>query len=220
MGAEGCGSGSRGQSTFPWPDAVRYVVATVVTVLIVAVIANAIKVVLRPDSLRLWIVEGSVSSTRVPGKKAVTLGANLRAWNPSGRARMYFLDITAYIFDNKTLQATATPEEDCIILFHPTDIAVAQQSVVETITQVNGTNDESTMDPDYFDMLYEERGVIRDAAMRVVGTLVTEVRSGINRTRPGTTYYCWPLVLGGSPGDKASSSAGQDMRCTESADIQ
>ncbi|TVU30375.1 hypothetical protein EJB05_21991, partial [Eragrostis curvula] len=186
-----------GGSTFRWLDAARYAVAAVLTVLIVAVIVNAIKVVLRPDSLRLWVVEGAVSSTPLPPEEAVTLGLNLRAENPSGRVRMYLLNITAYLFNNKTVESTTEPADDCIIFFRPGDVAVAQQVAVDTITQVNGTNDDAVMDPFYFDILYAERSVIRDAAMRVEGTLVTEVRSGINRTRPGTTYYCWPLVVGG-----------------------
>lgn len=201
-------------TTFRWLDAARYAVATVVTVLIGVVIVHAIKVVLRPESLRLWVVQGSVYTTPASTEK-VTLSLNLRAENPSGRVRMYFFNITAYLFNNRTLETTTKPEEDCIILFYPANIAVAQQVSVDTITQVEGTSDPSVMDQFYFNKLYTERGIIRDAAIRVDGTLVTEVRSGFNKTRTGTTYYCWPLVIGGSPGDNKASNG--DLRCTESS---
>ncbi|CAD6341318.1 unnamed protein product [Miscanthus lutarioriparius] len=55
-----------------------------VTVLIVAVVVTSLKVVLRPESLRLSVVDGVVYSTPQPASEAVTLQLNLRAENPSG----------------------------------------------------------------------------------------------------------------------------------------
>nr|TKW19331.1 hypothetical protein SEVIR_4G013200v2 [Setaria viridis] len=174
-------------------------VAAVVTVLIITVIVVAIKVVLRPESLSLSVVGGVVSSTPQPAANIVHLGVKLRAENPSGRARMYFFNITAYLFDNKTVAAaTADPEEDCRILFTPDDVAVAQQMAVVSVSDVQGKDDPAVMDHFHFDMLYTKRQVITDVAMRVEGRLVTEVRSGINRTSQLVTYLCWPLVVGGS----------------------
>ena len=89
-------------SAFRCLDAARYTVAAVVTVLIVAVVVTSLKVVLRPQSLRLSVVDGAVYSTPHPASEAVTLQLNLRAENPSGRARMYFLNVTAYLFDGAT----------------------------------------------------------------------------------------------------------------------
>ena len=89
-------------SAFRCLDAARYTVAAVVTVLIIAVVVTSLKVVLRPESLRLSVVDGVVYSTPLPASEAVTLQLNLRAENPSGRARMYFLNVTAYLFDGAT----------------------------------------------------------------------------------------------------------------------
>ena len=195
-----------------WLDAVRYTVAAVVTVLIVTVIVVAIKVVLRPESLRLSVVGGFVSSTPRPGATAaVELNVKLQAENPSGRARIYFLNITAYLFDNKTLAAsTADPEQDCIINFGRPDFAVAQQMAVFFVMSVLGENETTIMDPNYFGMLYTKRRTISEVVMRVDGRLVTEVRSGANTTSHLATYYCWPLVVGE---DEARS--GMDVPCTE-----
>ncbi|OEL28215.1 hypothetical protein BAE44_0010767 [Dichanthelium oligosanthes] len=217
MREDGDGGGGCGEnSAFRWLDAVRYTVATVVTLLILTVIVVAIKVVLRPESLRLSVIGGSVSSTPLPGANAVVaLRVQLRAENPSGRVRMYFFNITAYLFDNVTLAAsTSDPEEDCSILFNPADMAVAQQMGAVAAWDAEGVDDPGVMNPVYFDVLYRKRRAISDVAMRVDGRLVTEVRSGINRTSHLATYYCWPLLVGGSPGDEASKS-GKDVPCTE-----
>jgi hypothetical protein len=126
MTADGDGDGD-GDGKTRCLDVVRYTVAAVVTVLIVTVIVVAIKVVLRPQSLSLSVVGGAVSSTPQSPANIVYLDVKLRAENPSGRARIYFLDITAYLFDDKTVAASSsTPDEDCFISLDPSDIVVAQ----------------------------------------------------------------------------------------------
>jgi hypothetical protein len=177
-------------------DVVRYTVAAVVTVLIITVIVVAIKVVLRPQSLNLSVVGGAVSSTPQPLANIVYLNVKLRAENPSDRARIYFLDITTYLFNDKMVAASSSaPEEDCFISLNPSDIVVAQQ--MGALSSSSAQRNEDVLDHFHFDMLYTKRQVIGDAAMRVDGRLVTKVRSGMNRTSPLVTYLCWPLVVGG-----------------------
>uniref|UniRef100_A0A0A9EC90 Late embryogenesis abundant protein LEA-2 subgroup domain-containing protein n=1 Tax=Arundo donax TaxID=35708 RepID=A0A0A9EC90_ARUDO len=208
-------AGGDEKSTFRWLDAVRYAVAAVVTVLIVAVIANAIKVVLRPDSLSLSVTGGFVFARPRPAPtKVVTLGVNLRAQNPSGRVRMYYVDIDVYLFDGNTSASASTdPEDDSITYFRqPEDIAVAQLEAVDSILQVEATNE--TM-PESFELLYNGGGM-SDVTLRLDGRLVTEVTSGINRTGRPTTYYCGPLVVGGGDTDDDEAVKNrQDVSCSD-----
>ncbi|TVU04301.1 hypothetical protein EJB05_50127, partial [Eragrostis curvula] len=205
------GDGGSEKSAFRWLNAARFAVAAVVIVLIVVVIVNAIKVVLRPDTLRLSVVGGSVYSTPLPADQAaVALDLTLRAENPSGRVRMYFLNITIYLFNNTTPASTSKPFDDSIIAFQAVDEVVAQQMSADSACKVEATNDDMTSP--YFDMLYAKRDIITDVTMRVDGKIVTEVRSGINRTNLAM-FYCWPLFVGGYPGDEASNSW-PDVPCT------
>ncbi|KAL6606526.1 hypothetical protein ACP70R_042179 [Stipagrostis hirtigluma subsp. patula] len=190
-----------------WLNAARYAVAAVVFVLVVVVIVHAIKVVLRPDTLRLSVVGGSVSSTPSPASGNVSLGLTLRAENPSGRVRMYLLDITLYLFDNTTPASTPTPEDDSIVFFRPPAVALAQQMAADSACSTVGTD--GNMNPPYFDVLYARRDTIGDVTLRVDGRLVTEVRSGINRTQLAK-FLCFPLVVGGQ-----GSRPDDDVRCTD-----
>ncbi|CAD6343037.1 unnamed protein product [Miscanthus lutarioriparius] len=156
MRADGDNDGKT--SAFQCLTAARYTVAAVVTVLIVAVVVTSLKVVLRPESLRLSVVDGAVYSTPHPASEAVTMQLNLRADNPSGRARMYFLNVTAYLFDSATPATTPKPDEDCIIFFNPTDRAVRQEMAVDLMTSVEATNDPGVMNQTYFELLYNTKG--------------------------------------------------------------
>jgi hypothetical protein len=220
MRADGDNDGKT--SAFRCLDAARYTVAAVVTVLIVAVVVTSLKVVLRPESLRLSVVDGAVYSTPHPANEAVTLQLNLRAENPSGRARMYFLNVTAYLFDSATPATTPKPDEDCIIFFNPIDEAVRQEMAVDLMTSVEATNDPGVMNQTYFELLYNTKGgggVIGDMTLRVDGSLVTEVSSGFNMTRLQVTYYCRPLLVGGSKGGEASMGR-KDVICTDNLGSQ
>jgi hypothetical protein len=219
MSADGDDDGKT--SAFRCLDAARYTLAAVVTVLIVAVVVTSLKVVLRPESLRLSVVDGAVYSTPQPASEAVTLQLNLRAENPSGRARMYFLNVTAYLFDGATPASTPKPDEDCIIFFNPTDEAVRQEMAVDLMTSVEATNDPGVMNQTYFELLYAKGGggVIGDMTLRVDGTLVTEVSSGFNMTRLQVTYYCRPLLVGGSKGGEATTGR-KDVLCTDNLSSQ
>ena len=92
------GEGGGEKSKFRWLDAARYAVAAAVTVLIMVVIVNAVKVVLRPDSLQLSVDKGSIFTAQYPPQLIMEL--KLRAQNPSGRVRMYYVGVTGYLFDN------------------------------------------------------------------------------------------------------------------------
>ncbi|KAL6606532.1 hypothetical protein ACP70R_042185 [Stipagrostis hirtigluma subsp. patula] len=211
---DGDGDGKK-STTFRWLDVVRYAVAAVVTVLIVAVIANAITVVLRPDSLYLTVVRGSMLSTRLPPTAAavptVTVDLNLRGQNPSGRARMYFINITAYVFDNSTSPWTSKdPMYDSIFFFKiPGGKDVPQQQAADSFLHANMT--EKAVTPPYFDIMYNGSSIIDGVTMRLDGKLVTEVT--VNRTRP-TTYYCGPLLIVGDP-DAEAFKKKQDVLCRE-----
>ena len=119
--------------------------------------------------LRLSVVDGAVYSTPQPANEAVTLQLNLRAENPSGRGRMYFLNVTAYFFHGATPASTPTPEDDCIIFFNPTDETVRQEMAVDLMTSVEATNDPAVMNQTYFELLYYTKGgvgVIGDMTLR------------------------------------------------------
>jgi len=101
------------KSKFRWLDAARYAVAAAVTVLIMVVIVNAVKVVLRPDSLQLSVDKGSIFTAQYPPQLIMEL--KLRAQNPSGRVRMYYVGVTGYLFDNTTsASASLDPGYDSV----------------------------------------------------------------------------------------------------------
>jgi hypothetical protein len=118
------------KSSFRWLDAARYVVSAVVIVLIVAVAAKAIQVVLRPDKLDLSVPGSSVYTRRIPSRvegDKLVFSFSLHVLNPSGRARMYYTNVTAYLFDNSTPPATTqSPVPDSLIFFYLDDMAVPQ----------------------------------------------------------------------------------------------
>ncbi|CAL5050518.1 unnamed protein product [Urochloa decumbens] len=195
--------GSDGEkSGFRWVDAARYAVAAVVTLLIAVVIVKAIKVVLRPEPLQLWVAGGSVSAVAIPPPptEMVTLGLSIWAQNPSDRVRMYFLNITAYLFDkNTSAAASLDPEFDSMIFFQAKDDIVAVQlEAVESVLQMNA---KKTHIPDYFELLYNG-GSMSDVTLRLDGNLITEVTSEVNKTRRAT-YYCEQLLVGGDANDKS-----------------
>ncbi|OEL32708.1 hypothetical protein BAE44_0006268 [Dichanthelium oligosanthes] len=223
MAAAGGDDDDGKNSTFRWIHAARYAVALVVTVLIVSVIVNAIKVVLRSDPLHLSVVGGHVSTGRLPSPspspspspphlldKQVALDFNLRAQNPSGRARMYYVGITAYFFDNKTSSSTSDLLYECMVATGVKDIAVLQQEATDTIVRVHVSRDNM---PEYFKSLYDG-GRMSGVTLRLNGSLITEVTSKfkVNKTRV-TTYYCKELLFGGDPRDEAFKNR-QDVLCS------
>jgi hypothetical protein len=204
------------KSRFRWLDAVRYTVAAAVTVLIMAVIVNAIKVVLRPESLQLFVSRGSISAEQFkaapPPEPKLVVGLNLRAQNPSGRVRMYYLGISAYLFENTSAAASSLdPGYDCIVTFPPNDIAVVQQEAVESMVTMK--MDKGQMDPSYFDKLYNNGSRFSGMTLRLDGDLITELTSELNKTSR-TTYYCEELFFGGSSDDEDLKNR-QDVICKQ-----
>ncbi|KAL6861618.1 hypothetical protein ACP4OV_017318 [Aristida adscensionis] len=207
------GGGGAKKSAFRCLDAARYAVAAVVTVVIVGVIVKAIWVVFRAESLELTVVGGSVSAAPAaapPAPPAVAIGLSLRAQNPSGRVRMYYLSITGYLFDGNTSAATANPDDDSIALFRLKDVAATQQEAVDA--DVHLRVDGRSMTGEYLALLYGG-GRMSEVTLRLDGRLVNEVRSGFNKSSLAT-YYCEQLVVGGSPGEE---EARPDVICKESA---
>ncbi|CAL5036390.1 unnamed protein product [Urochloa decumbens] len=194
-GGDGEKSGCR------WVDAARYAAAAVVTLLIAVVIVKAIKVVLRPEPLQLWVAGGSVSAVAIippPPTEMVKLGLSIWAQNPSDRVRMYFLNITAYLFDKNTSAAASTdPTYDSMIYFPAKDIVAVQLEGLESVLQMNAKKSNI---PDYFQLLYNG-GSMSDVTLRLDGNLITEVTSEVNKTRRAT-YYCEQLLVGGDANDK------------------
>ena len=193
------------KSKFRWLDAARYAVAAAVTVLIMAVIVNAVKVVLRPDSLQLSVDKGSISTTTTQSpspqlEQALVMELKLRAQNPSGRVRMYYVGVIGYLFDNTTSASVSSdPMYDCIAYLQLKDMAVVQQEAVDNSLRL--TVKRKQMDPSYFDKLYNGSR-ISDMTLRLDGDLITEVTSELNKTRR-TTYYCEELLVDGKGDDEA-----------------
>ncbi|CAD6337967.1 unnamed protein product [Miscanthus lutarioriparius] len=197
MTADGEGGGEK--SKFRWLDAARYAVAAAVTVLIMAVIVNAVKVVLRPDSLQLSVDKGSIFTAQYPPQLIMEL--KLRAQNPSGRVRMYYVGVTGYLFDNTTsASASLDPGYDSVVIFKPKDMAVVQQEALDCSLGMKVVR-EKQMDPSHFDVLYNGSS-FSDMTLRLDGDLITEVTSELNMTRR-TTYYCEELLVGGNGDDEA-----------------
>ncbi|KAJ1257682.1 hypothetical protein BS78_10G014500 [Paspalum vaginatum] len=211
--------GDSDKSRFRWLDAARYAVAAAVTVLILAVIVTAIKVLLRLDSLQISVDKGSIITIPMSPPEpeaALAFELQLRAQNPSGRVRMYYTNITAYLFDNRTsasasASASTNPGDDSVLYFKPKDIAVLQHEALDCSLHTNPAK-KKMMDTFYFGMLYNGSR-FSDMTLRLDGNLVTEVTSQLNKTRP-TTYYCEQLLVGGNPNDDAFKYS-QDVVCKQ-----
>ncbi|CAN6172237.1 unnamed protein product [Urochloa humidicola] len=213
---EGEGDAGSEKSPFRGIDAVRYTVAAVVLVLIVAVIVNAIKLVLRPESPSLSVVGGTVFVTRLQPPPSLQLNLNLRAHNPSGRAHMYFFNITAYLFDSNTSASAPDPGPGSFI-YSPlpgADMALQPLRTTDNLAQLSATRDEMT-EP-FFDELYNNGNSlasITGVTVRLDGVLVTEV--AVNNATRTTTYYCSPvLVVRANQGDEAFKDM-PDTPCTD-----
>lgn len=201
------------KSKFRWLDAARYAVAAAVTVLIMAVIVNAVKVVLRPDSLHLSVDKASIFTQYPPKLElALVMELKLRAQNPSGRVRMYYVGVTGYLFDNTTsASASSDPMYDSIAYLPLKDMAVVQLEALDSSLRLTVTR-KKQMDSAYFDKLYNGSH-ISDMTLRLDGDLLTEVTSELNKTRR-TTYYCEELLVGGNGGDEAFKYR-QDAICKQ-----
>ncbi|AQK80056.1 hypothetical protein Zm00014a_013837 [Zea mays] len=219
MAAAG-GEGDNGEkSGFRCLDAARYVAAAVVIVLIVAVVVNAIKVVARPDNISVLVLGSSVTThqmTTQAGKDLVSFEFTLRAVNPSGRVRLNFYDILAYIFDNSTLASatTSTPADDCSILVNTANITLKPRAYVDNTKTVILGDDPTKIRHSFFQALNKPGGRVVGATMRVDGSLVSETGLGFSTSAPRRiVLYCRDLIVG--PVDKAATAT-QETTCTAS----
>ncbi|KAF8732680.1 hypothetical protein HU200_015012 [Digitaria exilis] len=193
------------KSRFRCIDAARYVLAFVVTLLIVTVIVIAIQVVRRPDVLHVSVAGSTIYAEKLLLLQPPTLDLSLTilADNPSGRVRMYYHNISVHLFDNKTLPTTPNQDFYSMGFFGIPDIVVPQIRKVSSYVHANAIN--GSFDSNYFKFLYDDPDrQIRGVTLRLDGELVTEVSSGpkANRTVQ-TTYFCDNLLLGGDPNDLA-----------------
>ncbi|RLN13457.1 hypothetical protein C2845_PM09G01120 [Panicum miliaceum] len=193
--------GDDDKSPFRCLPAARFAAACLMTVLVLVVLVKAITVVHRDETLSLSLVKGAIFATRIrtpaQQQQQLLLDFNLRARNPSNFARMYYYNVTAYLFDTSAPAASSNPERDSFIYFSINSLELQQGQSADAITQVNGTR--QSMYNSSFDMLYSSsqtaEGIMSDVTMRLDGLLTFEVASGHNRTSR-RTYYCWPLVVG------------------------
>ncbi|KAJ1257717.1 hypothetical protein BS78_10G017900 [Paspalum vaginatum] len=207
------------KSAFRCIDVVRFAVASVVMVLIVSVIVNAIQVLLRPESLSLSVVRGTVSlrRTKPPASPVLIFDMDVRGDNPSGRARMYYLHVVGFLLDNNTSPLTSTPGLESIIYFGLNDKVVPQLGKVDMLKEVNVTRGKDISE-DWFDRLYGSTdAAVAGVTLRLKGVLATEIY-GLNKTRP-VTHLCGPLLVGGDPDDEAYKNLA-DVLCAEATEIE
>ncbi|KAL6603894.1 hypothetical protein ACP70R_044255 [Stipagrostis hirtigluma subsp. patula] len=187
-------------------DAVRQVLAGIGALSIIGVIAYSLSVALRPEKLTLWVQDGVVSAVSDNSSAAPTLrfGFTLQAANPSGRARIYYVNIMATIGGKNTSTSPPMP----FVKFHlDQDLAVVQQESASVFARA--TVGEEEMRLSYFGMLYNG-SIIDDAWMSLNGTLITGVNSIVNRTRQAVVYNCSSLTVGGG-----STTITGDVLCKE-----
>ncbi|KAF8662236.1 hypothetical protein HU200_056438 [Digitaria exilis] len=203
MGGEEVEQESERPPRFRWLDAARYAAAFMVTVLIAVVVLKAIKVVF-PDVLYVSVVQGSIFVTpKTVGTPdhlvlpELKLDLSLRIDNPRRRAIMYYVNVTAYLFDNDTPASTSRPEEDSLVFFRQLDEAVSQQAEVDYEIHLVAT--QLSFDTGFFDSLYNNTNgggaSMSGVTMRLEATLVITDTSTNSNSSLEVTYYCWPLVI-------------------------
>jgi hypothetical protein len=166
------GNGEKSTTTFRWINVARYALTSVVTVLIAAVVVIAIKMVVRPDSLKVRVVGGFISVETPPGlpPNHLLLQFKVKADNPSGRAVMYYYNISGYLFDKNISASTSNPQGDCFVSIQIKNKTLQQQQAVYSYTW--STVGPEIMTPSYFYMLYHNRSArIDDVTMRIQGNL-------------------------------------------------
>nr|BAK06840.1 predicted protein [Hordeum vulgare subsp. vulgare] len=203
------------KSVFRCLDAVRYVVAAVVTVLIVTVIVYAITVVFRPGNLHLGVVGGSVSVSTSGGERLrrpfnasfhgdnLTFSFTVRAFNPSGRVSIYYRAITAMLKSN----LSSSP----FLYLKLPDMALGPQVMVDTNLLMN-TFVQDTDQAYYFNLLGNGSS-IDDVLIVLNGSRFDEVNSGhYTNVKEPDVYYCSHITVGG---DKEDDGTAADVRCKD-----
>ncbi|KAL6839601.1 hypothetical protein ACP4OV_030540 [Aristida adscensionis] len=173
-------------------DKVRWVLTGIGVLLIIVVGVVVMSIAIRREKLDVWVPGGIISveqddySTSSPS--SLTFNFTLQAANPSGRARIYFVNISATVEVNNASSSTATK----ILNIGIADIDVVQETTATVIVRANNVS-RKLMNAFYFDKLQNNGSIIYDATMLLNGSLVTGVNSIYNRTQNATVYRCSPL---------------------------
>ncbi|PUZ46623.1 hypothetical protein GQ55_7G096300 [Panicum hallii var. hallii] len=203
---EADGGGGDKPSRLQCLNVTRYVVAAVMTVLVVGVTFSTVKLLivyrrLHRDPLYLSVVRGTVYVRRAPATHSpAALAFYIGVRVSSARAINYFhVNGKAYLFDGN---APPPRSSAAIVVSSDSDQgrpakAVQQEAQYYFLMEVKATR--GTMNASYFDALYGGGGGGGSlnilTSLRLEGTFVTELRSGGNTTYPRSTYDCWPLIV-------------------------
>ncbi|KAM0828505.1 hypothetical protein ACQ4PT_067492 [Festuca glaucescens] len=175
--AEQGGKTTSSWRSFRWLYMARLAVASIVTVVAVAVIIRAVVVMLRPEKLQLKLAGGHVGVGYIPSLpppgNLVHLKFILRANNPSGRASVEYANITVRLTEAPSSSSSPAPEARVAEFGLPEDIAVPQQTAHEAIVMVSLEAKED-VPMRYVRALYEVSGVA-GVEMELSGLLSTKL---------------------------------------------
>jgi hypothetical protein len=198
--AEQGGKTTSGWRSFRWLYMARLAVASIVTVVAVAVIIRAVVVMLRPEKLQLKLAGGHVGVAYIPSLpppgNVVTFRFVLRANNPSGRASVLYSNVTVRLTEASSSSSSSPAPEARVAEFGlPEDIVVPQQTAHEAIVIVSLEAKED-VPMRYVRALYAVRGVA-GVEMELSGLLSTKVARATTKVR--ATYYCRPVSVAVGP---------------------
>lgn len=204
---------------FRWcSDAARYAVASVVTILIVAVVVKAVMVLRQPPLyLSVLSAEGGSALFSWNASQPEELSFNLfiRLKNPSGHVQIYYNNMTVYIFGKDTSPWSSNPEDDS--MFHillagsrETRLPPQEDSFTSKflILRKSGVQmepsdfDEVELKPSDFDVLSRatRTGIVTELMLRMDVRLSTRPISVSDPDTPGRwrSFFCRPLLAGGN----------------------
>jgi hypothetical protein len=206
MSTAPAGGGAKSSSSwssstfFRWIKAARYVVAVAVIVAIVVMIAYAIKMVGRERPLVVSVTGHTVKVQRPSNMSGnLTFAFTVRAANTGGFGQIYYTNIKA-LLAGRSASSPASPTyflktglRDMAVIPR---LTVVSQSFVMSGIGANGDGTMSSKDlRPYFMDLYKGN-TMRDAVLRLNGTLMTEIYSGYNSTARTVVYCCEPIFVG------------------------
>ncbi|CAL5034919.1 unnamed protein product [Urochloa decumbens] len=206
---------------------VRCAVAAVMTVLIVAITLNTVKLILYQRShqhdpaLSLSVARGLVYVKRAaaaathPPALLFYLGVRISNARGNDGFRYYAADMTACLFVKNTPAAEA-PDRDAVCCFHQGAFikAVEQQARHYFLMEAKGTRG-GTMNSSHFDNLYRKGGSLDGVVLRLEGTFVAERSSRWNYTTSRDINYCGPLSISGLEADEDELlDHNYDLPCT------
>ncbi|PAN37587.1 hypothetical protein PAHAL_7G104000 [Panicum hallii] len=223
---EADGGGGDKPSRLQCLNVTRYVVAAVMTVLVVGVTFSTVNLLIvnrrfHRDPLYLSVVRGTVYVRRAPATHSpAALAFYIGVRVSSARAINYFhVNGTAYLFEGNAPRSYAA-----IVVSSDSDRgrpakAVQQEAQYYFLMEVKATR--GTMNASYFDALYGGGGGDGSlnilTSLRLEGKFVTELRSGGNTTYPWSTYNCWPLIV---TEDSNEAARYNDVRCIQKESLE